>query len=204
MRNIVKPQPPKNPYQAALARQTERNRVLQKEKAEAEAREVRTRQEAARDKNEFIARERARDAGLNENDQKFRVFVDKVMRRYDAHVGAARPGLFDVYRACNEVRAEVLGTLGPPREANPIEMALSPARGDAGALPPSIASDRLQGVASREQQARAVAAERGQRLIERDRHDREAYQAALRKHGLTDPSIGFVDNGGGDGLARPR
>jgi Ni/Co efflux regulator RcnB len=61
------------------------------------------------------------------------------------------------------------------------------------------AHDRAAEQARRDDQRRQ-AHERGQRLAEQVRRDREAYRAALKRHGLADPTLGVPGTGRGHGL----
>lgn len=94
--------------------------------------------------------------------------------------------VFDAYRVTREAIARVTGGPGPVRDANRLDAHLPPPRSDAR-NPPSIAGNDPDAQA-RERQHNA-AAERGRRLREAERVDREAYRQRLRTLGLTDPSI---------------
>jgi hypothetical protein len=202
------PPTPERAARSALQRSVEQRQALQARNQELEAELARTRLEneraRIRDNVEWIALTRGHIAGLGDNDQRLKVMVGKVLRQFDAHVASGKPaGRFDVYRVCDETRAEVMGTLGPPSQSSALDAQLPPPRADAGALPPTSASDRDEQTTSIAE-ARARSEARARQHAEETRRSREAYEAARKKYGLADPALGQADNGGGNGWIPPR
>ncbi|MEY4551603.1 MAG: hypothetical protein RL685_7798 [Pseudomonadota bacterium] len=125
--------------------------------------------------------------------------VENQRRRFMRGPGNGQGGAtFPVYDVLKSAVARVTGGLAPPRNGKLV--------GTADLPPPLAPSDgrpraALSGAekATREEQTRANE-QRGRRLAEQRQSDREAYLAALRRHGLSDPSLGFPGGGPGFGM----
>jgi len=119
-----------------------------------------------------------------------------VEQAHAAWVAAGRVGHFDFYAAVKRCEFELGHVAVAPAgmlSGTALDASLPPARGEARA-------PLHDGDATTREQAQRAAAERGRALAEQVRKDREAYRAALRRHGLEDPATGTRGNRSGSGL----
>jgi hypothetical protein len=176
-----------------------RARVEAKAKADVRVRELEAENAQLRRDQEFHALDRQCEEILKLRIAALKLTPTEIHRQANALNGAmARhkaKGLpakrFDPYAVLNR-DAERHGRAVPttPKDANPLEAQLPPPSQEGHTMP--------NDAAAREAQHRE-AQERGARLRKQVLEDRQAYQEALRRHGLLDPAIGSTPGLGGLG-----
>src|SRR5258708_9084369 len=112
--------------------------------------------------------------------------------KFEKHCAAGlEPRKFDPYRPMNEFMARIGKALPPaPKNGNGLTANLPPPSQAGRVLPQDRAADDAK---QREAQ------ERGARLRAEVLRDRQAYQDALKRHGLSDPTVGTPGPGRGLG-----
>ena len=185
-RSVVELPQMRPPSASALARL----RALEQENQDLRRANEEQRRERAEEKHrgdcETVALLNAQAAGLDRQGAvRVANTVENQRRRFAANPANAGKA-FEAYRATREAIARVTGGPRPVRDVNPLDVQLPPPRSEAR-LPPSLAGNDPDAQARERQHHEA--AERGRRLREAERLDREKYRETLRRLGLTDPSI---------------
>jgi hypothetical protein len=176
-------------------------RVEQQEKQAQEKRELEQKLAQAEHQNRLLslwngveanARRRAAEVALSASDTT-RV-VREVESAWQTHIATdKRPEHFDYVHAIQSAVAARSGGLAPaPRDRNPLT----------SQLPPLVSTLPANATAEQRKEAYDAAQERGRLLVEQNRASREAYRAALKKYGLTDPSTGSPTNSDGGVVGR--
>lgn len=186
------PRPKTTPQQRRSAQakrrleQADAERARAQEQAAAKTEERRLEREAQR---VAVAQKRAAWAGLNDIDAE--KLVNVVKNRPEPDVYA----LIRDWLARNGHGVRVPS--GSPLDGARAE--LPPPRADSAAKAPPPGTVSHADASQRAEQARR-AHDRAQRLVARDRADREAYRDALAKHGLMAPENGCPTGGGTSGF----
>jgi hypothetical protein len=106
------------------------------------------------------------------------------------HVRAGKPlRAFPVYDVISAWKARHGRAVRRPDPSGSLDQQLPPPAQQGQRRPGQAA---VPGDQRSHDEAMRASKEHGARLREQDRNDRESYEAALRRHGLTDPSVGSV------------